>query len=73
MGVKSALWTSDVPLNFHNIINTASLYDYIFCSGTEAMEVFKNCNIKNSMWLPFGCDQFYHKPIDLNIEDKTKY
>jgi|WetSurMetagenome_2_1015567.scaffolds.fasta_scaffold25372_3 spore maturation protein CgeB len=74
MGVKTALWTTDVPRpEFNQIVATASLYDHIFCAGTEAMEVLAKAGIRDSFWLPFACDPDYHRPVDLTDEDRKNY
>jgi len=65
LGTKAVLWTTDPPRDYTNIIQTASLYDHIFCAGTEAVELFENHGITGAMWLPFACDPDYHRPVDL--------
>lgn len=71
--IKTILWTIDAPRNFQPIIEAASYYDFVFCGGTEAIEVLRNAGIKKSHWLPFACDPHIHKPIQLSPEEKQKY
>jgi len=71
--IQTALWTSDAPIQFENIIKTAPYYNNIFCSGTEAIEIFAKNGIKNPIWIPFGCDPDYHRSIELNVAEKAKY
>lgn len=65
MGTKTVLWTTDSPRDYANIIQTASIYDHIFCAGTEAIELLANHGINGAVWLPFACDPDYHRPADL--------
>ena len=73
MGVKTALWTNDVPFNFGPIIISAPYYDFVFTAGTEAVEILKDYNVKNLRWLPFACDPDFHKPVKVSVEEKEKY
>jgi spore maturation protein CgeB len=72
-GLPLILWTTDAPINFGNIIKTAPIYDYVFCAGTEAVEILKNNGISKLSWLPFACDPEYHRPIELSGAEKRKY
>lgn len=73
MGIMTALWTIDPPHTFKSIIKNASHYDFVFCQGTEAIEILKKYNVKNLHWLPFACDPDYHKPAKLTPTEKKKY
>jgi spore maturation protein CgeB len=74
MGVKTVLWTTDIPRpEFNHVIATAPLYDHIFCAGTEAMDVLAKTGIRHSLWLPFACDPEFHRPVDLTDEDRKNY
>jgi spore maturation protein CgeB len=74
MGVKTVLRTTDAPRSeFHHVIETAPLYDHIFCAGTEAMDVLAEAGIRDSLWLPFACDPDVHRPVDLTDEDRRNY
>ena len=57
LNIPIVMWVIDAPLNFTNILDAAPYYDFIFCGGTEAIEIFKDQNFKNIEWLPFACDQ----------------
>jgi spore maturation protein CgeB len=57
------MWVIDAPINFSNILDAAPYYDFIFCGGTEAVEIFKNFKYENVEWLPFACDPEYHFPL----------
>jgi len=72
-GIYTVLWTIDAPLNFQSIIDVASLYDHIFCQGTEAVELLDNAGVKGADWLPVGCDPVEHRPVDLSVEEKEHY
>jgi spore maturation protein CgeB len=72
-GVKCILWTIDPPLNFQPIIDAAPLYDYIFCQGTEAIDLLAGIGIRGAQWLPMACDPYYHHPVDCSEADKEKY
>lgn len=72
-GTKTALWTSDVPLDFENVIKSAPCYDKVFCAGTEALEVLSDKGIGGAQWLPFACDPDLHHPADLDPDEKRAF
>ncbi len=72
-GIKTVLWTIDVPRNFQPILNAAPDYDFIFCGGTEAQELLARARIKKTYWLPFACEPDIHKPADVHREEKKKW
>ena len=72
-GVVSILWTIDAPLNFQPLIDIAPIYDYIFCQGTEAIELFTGTGIIDAQWLPMACDPEYHYPVYCSVADKEKF
>lgn len=71
--IETVLWTIDPPLNFQPIIDAAPLYDYIFCQGTEAVELLDHAGIDRAHWLPVACDPFHHRPIELSMGEKKHY
>lgn len=73
MGITTVLWTVDAPIDFNPIIKTAPHYDFIFCQGTEAIQILNEHNIKNLHWLPFACDSDIHKPVELSPSERKKY
>lgn len=73
MGIKTALWTTDAPVDFKNVLAAAPFYDHLFCAGTEALDIFQRNGLRHAVWLPFGCDPNYHKPVDLTDEDRKEY
>lgn len=73
LGVPIALWTTDAPVDFKNILEAAPSYDHLFCAGTEAREIFIARGLRNVTWVPFACDPAYHQPVPLNGDDQTKY
>jgi spore maturation protein CgeB len=56
LGIPVILWVIDAPINFSNILDTGPYYDFIFCGGTEAIEIFEKLGYKNIEWLPFAYD-----------------
>ncbi len=72
-GITIVLWTTDVPVDFTNIKKAAPFYDHIFCSGTEAVEIFRDQGLGKVYWLPFACDPRCHSPVELSEKDKKKY
>ena len=72
-GIQTALWTIDVPKNFEPILKIAPYYDFVFCGGSEAQELFNANGINNSIWLPFACDPSYHHAVDLTEEERAAY
>lgn len=73
MGIKTALWTTDAPVDFKNVLAAAPFYDHLFCAGTEALEIFQSRGWHHAIWIPFGCDPHFHKPVNLTSEEKRKY
>ena len=73
MGIPVGLWTTDVPVDFQNIIESAVFYDHLFCAGTEASDIFRHKGFTNVTWVPFGCDPNYHKRVPLSVSDQKEY
>lgn len=73
IGMVTALWTTDAPRNFDPILNVAPNYDFIFCQGSEAVELFEKAGINNAKWLPVGCDPQFHHPVQTTDEEKIIY
>jgi spore maturation protein CgeB len=65
--IPIVLWIIDAPINFSNILDSAHYYDFIFCGGTEAIEILEKHGIKKLEWLPFACSPDLHFP-DKSIE-----
>jgi spore maturation protein CgeB len=72
-GIKSVLWTIDPPREFNLILKPASFYKYIFCQGTEAVDILKENGIPNAQWIPMACDPGIHKPVNVSDEEKKKF
>jgi spore maturation protein CgeB len=74
-GIKTALWTNDPPRDllaeFEPIKNAAPCYDFVFITGTEAVEPFQDINELHL--LPFACDPDFQKPVMLTDTDKKAY
>jgi spore maturation protein CgeB len=73
MGIRTALWTLDVPINFQPIRESAPYYDYIFTGGSEAYEILKKDKIKRLHLLSFACDPDFHRPVKVSAKEKKKY
>jgi spore maturation protein CgeB len=73
MGVKTALWTIDVPLDFEPVRQAASHYDFVFTGGSEAYDILAEKRIQNLTWLPFACDPAVHKPQHLTDDENVHY
>ena len=77
MGITTVLWTVDPPHTsphtFKAIVKASLHYDFVFCQGTEAVQILKEYNIKNIHWLPFACDPDFHKPVELSPSEKKEY
>ncbi len=65
--------TTNPPLDFSNIIETAELYDHIFCSGTEVIDVLRKQGCRDVNWLPYAADPEHHHPVDVSDEDEKRY
>jgi spore maturation protein CgeB len=73
IGVKCALWTTDAPGEFQPILEAAPHYDYIFCQGTEAVELLEQVCPANVQWLPIACDPQHHHYVKLSGIEKQSY
>jgi len=73
MGIPIALWTTDVPIDFKNILDSAEFYDHLFCAGSEALDIFYSHGFKNASWLPFACDPNFHQRISLDMHEQKKF
>lgn len=71
--IITVLWTIDPPINFQPIQKVAPAYKYIFCQGSEAIDLLRKNNIKNAHWLPMACDPNIHHPIGLTPKESGKY
>jgi len=72
-GIQVVLWTTDVPVDFKNILEAAPFYDQLFCAGSEALDIFQAHGLKNVTLVPFGCDPHYHKQVMLSPAEQKKY
>ncbi|MFV1952016.1 MAG: glycosyltransferase [Nitrospinota bacterium] len=72
-GVKTILWTTDVPIGFVPILEAAPHYNYVFTCGTEAYDILKGVGVKQLHWLPFACDPQFHRPVSLSSEETERY
>jgi spore maturation protein CgeB len=72
-GMRTALWTTDPPIDFGPILQAAPDYDHIFCQGTEAVELLHSGGVAKARWLPVGCDPDRHRPAELNDTARRLY
>ena len=73
--IRTALWTTDAPMDVPALTGPAPFFDYIFCSGTEAVDLLKAAGpLKGEpRWLPFACDPGIHRRVELSTEDRVRY
>ena len=71
--IKTVLWTMDPPTNFKPIEKSAPYYDYVFCAGSEAIEILKPLSLNSLNWLPFACSGVEHHEVDLSVQEKEEY
>ena len=72
-GIKTALWTIDAPSGDWGVSRSAPFYDYVFCQGTEAVEILEQAGLARARWLPVGCDPVRHRPVALSPEERVRY
>jgi spore maturation protein CgeB len=72
-GITTVLYTVDAPHDFQPILNIAMDYDYIFCQGSEAVELLSKAGIKKACWVPVGCDPDIHRSVEVTGPDRIKY
>jgi spore maturation protein CgeB len=74
IGIRCILWTTDPPKESYPLpLLAAPYYDFIFCLGTEAIELLEKGGIHNAKWLPMACDPTRHHPVECTPEEKKKY
>jgi len=66
-------WLCDYPRDYDVACRYASLFDYFFVSGTDALKRLRLAGHKNVNLLLFACEPMYHKPVELSPEEKKKY
>jgi len=71
-GTTAVLWTNDAPRDFGTILEAVAHYDFVFASGTEAIELLRR-TAKSLRWLPFACDLNHHHPVEIGEEESKKY
>ena len=69
MGCTNILWTTDAPIDFSPILRTAAFYDYRFCQGSEAVQIFSEKEFKSHL-LPMACSPEFHYQVDLSINER---
>lgn len=73
LGIPIVIWVIDAPIDFSNILDAAPYYDFLFCGGTEAVEIFINLKYKNVEWLPFAYDPQFHFPVKANGNEHAPF
>jgi len=73
LGIITVLWTTDPAPYFEPLATEAASYDYIFCQGTEAVEIFAHAGIRGARWLPMACAPDYHHPVECTSAERKKY
>lgn len=72
-GVKTVLWTIDPPTLFSPVLDAAPHYDYIFCQGSEAVEILEQHAIHDAQWLPMAADIDDHHGVEITDQIKKAY
>lgn len=72
-GIVTVLWTTDPPINFQSIMDTAPHFDFIFCQGSEAVELLNNAGIRGPRWLPMACDPKVHHALNVTVEERRRW
>lgn len=72
-GIVSILWTTDPPKERYPLPASAPAFDYIFCLGTEAIELLEERGIHHARWLPMACDPDCHHPVSCTPDEQSQY
>ncbi|MCF8050014.1 MAG: glycosyltransferase [Desulfobacterales bacterium] len=72
-GAKTVLWTSDAPVVFEPILKAAGRYDFIFCQGSEAVDLLAENGVAGARLLPMACDPQVHRPEELAKSEIDRY
>jgi spore maturation protein CgeB len=72
-GVVCVLWTTDPPKESCPLPLAAPHYDFIFCLGTEMMELLERAGVPHAQWLPMACDPDRHHPVECTPEEGKRY
>jgi spore maturation protein CgeB len=70
--MPTVLWTTDPPQPCDIMLTTAPYYHYIFCQGSEYIDIFRQQGIKSAQWLPIACDPQIHSRVDMTAADQRK-
>jgi len=50
-GAITVNWIADFPLSFDDYAKAGPYYDYFFTSGTDALEMYRECGNKKGYWV----------------------
>jgi spore maturation protein CgeB len=68
-GIKTLLWTTDPPVHFEPVAESAPFYDVVCCQGTEAIDILKSKGVEDARWLPMACDPIYHRSTRMTQDE----
>ena len=73
LGIATALWTIDAPVDFDPVLRAAPHYDRVVCGGTEAVELLRGGGVGSAEWLPFACAPRHHHPVTISDGDRRRF
>jgi spore maturation protein CgeB len=71
--LRTALWTIDAPQSSDLMMKTAFDYHYLFCQGSEYVDIFTQMGLAQAEWLPMACDPEVHRPVEVSGDEKLKF
>jgi spore maturation protein CgeB len=73
MKVQTVLWTMDQPHASDIMLTTAPYYHYLFCQGTEYVDIFCRMGLSSAQWLPMACDPQVHRRVEVAGGEKLRF
>lgn len=74
-GAAAVNWWSDYPGEFAEGLSLArsDAYDLFLVSGTDARNRHHESGVTGTRWLPFACDPFHHRPVQLSAPELDRF
>ena len=63
-GRRAVNWCSDHPMEFGRGLEVAPAYDAFHLASSWAAERHRERGHRHASWMPFGCDDEKHRPLD---------
>lgn len=72
-GAKIVCWYTDAVTNLYRQYLLAAGFDFVFLKEPFMVRVFREKLGLNAHYLPEACNSLWHRPLDLNDDDRERY